>query len=237
MRLKKGDKVEVMNKNDYISGDVVEVFYEYTWRTATILKVWESKRGIKSKKVFVQGAVVHKQFLVRLHGCSQKLIVQESNIRIKETWRDDKWILSGKISRGVEDVTASKPSTSICYQEKNFQIPQINPMVKNQPRKDSMNILDETIFPESHNYSRSLKRMSTSFNECNGHTRKLRAIEKDGWKQRLAVGPVLEKNPCTTSSSWLLIWDLQKLSATSAQSNNVLEWPQLEAYVSFASKA
>lgn len=67
-------------------------------------------------------------------------------------------------------------------------------MVKNQPRKDSMSILDEPIFPQSHNYSRSLKRMSTSFNEeHNGHSWKLRAIKKDGRKQRLAVGPVLEK--------------------------------------------
>lgn len=66
--------------------------------------------------------------------------------------------------------------------------------MKNQPRKGSKNILDETTKPESHTYSRSIKRKSTSFNEeHNGHTQKLRAVEKNGRKQGLAVGPVLEK--------------------------------------------
>ncbi|KAI3468313.1 hypothetical protein Pfo_024976 [Paulownia fortunei] len=252
MRLKKGDKVEVMNKKEApvswlvaeilsgnghtyrvqydsypglareqmvetvsrkfvrpcpplvqgvencIAGDIVEVFYEYTWKIAAILGVLEGKKEIKNKKIPLQAAAVQNLYLVRLLGCSQELVVDKSNIRMRQTWHGDKWILIGKSSRGGEDVIASKPSTSICYQKMNFQIPQFNGRAEKQPQKDCTNIQDEAAFWDSHIiFSRSLKRMSpygSSIVEAhNGHAQKLRAIEKDGRKQRVVAAPVLEK--------------------------------------------
>ncbi|KAH6760681.1 hypothetical protein C2S52_008664 [Perilla frutescens var. hirtella] len=183
---------------DYVAGDIVEVFYEYAWKTAAILKALQGKRETKkSKKIFLQAAAVQKQYLVRLLGCSLELIVDGSNIRRKQTWHDDKWILFEESSRGPEDVTASKPSTSVCHQNVNFKFTLSNARAMKTPQKNCNNVLDEARFMESHHDSRSLKRASpygSSINEAhNGHTQKLRLIEKDGMKQRLTTAPVFEK--------------------------------------------
>lgn len=96
-------------------------------------------------------------------------------------------------SRGAEDVTASKPSTSICHQNVSFKITLPNTRAKKTPQRNRINILDETRFLESHHDPRSLKRMSpygSSINEA--HNQKLRAIEQGKKKQRVAAVPVFE---------------------------------------------
>lgn len=187
----------VQGVEDFIVGDIVEVFYECAWRAAVILKILQGKREIKSKKISLQAAAVqNRYYLVRLLGGSAEPIVDGSKIRTKQTWHDDRWILFEKSSRGAEDVTASKPSTSICHQSVNFKIPLSNATAK-ITQNNCLNILDESRYVESHHDSRLLKRMSpyaSSINEAqNGHTQKLRAIEKDGRKQRLPVAPEFEK--------------------------------------------
>ncbi|KAL0297326.1 UNVERIFIED_CONTAM: hypothetical protein Sradi_6784700 [Sesamum radiatum] len=72
-----------------IAGDIVEVFYEYSWKIAAILK---------------------------------ELVIDRSDIRMRQTWHDDKWILMGKSSQAGDDVISSKPSTSNCCAEMNFQM-------------------------------------------------------------------------------------------------------------------
>ncbi|KAK6158889.1 hypothetical protein DH2020_006203 [Rehmannia glutinosa] len=177
------------------AGDLVEVFYEYTWMMATILRVLKGKKETKSKKIPLQGAAVQHGYLVRLLGCSQELIVDELNIRMRQIWCDDKWILIGKSSRGGEDIIASKPTTSIYHQKMNFQIPLINARAENQSQNDCMN--QDAFLEADMIFSRSLKRMSpygSSVVEAhNGHAKKLRAIQKDGRKQRMVAAPVLEK--------------------------------------------
>ncbi|KAL2236938.1 uncharacterized protein LOC105164835 [Sesamum indicum] len=178
---------QVPGVDNCIAGDIVEVFYEYAWKIAAIVKVLRCKKECKSKKI---------QYLVRLLGCSQELIVDESNIRIRQTWQDDKWHLIGKSSQGREDVIASKPSTS--NPKIRFPVPQLNARAKKQPQRNSVNIQDEAPCWESHMISsRPLKRMSaygSSIIEAhNGHIQKLRAIERDGRKHRLVSTPVLEK--------------------------------------------
>ncbi|KAK4435793.1 hypothetical protein Salat_0742800 [Sesamum alatum] len=177
----------VQGVDNCIAGDIVEVFYEYAWKIAAILKVLGCKKESKSKRI---------RYLVRLLGCSQELIVDESNIRIRQTWQDDKWNLIGKSSQGGEDVIASKPSTS--NQKTRFPVPQLNERAAKQPQRSSANIQDEAPGWESHMISsRPLKRMSpygSSIIEAhNGHIQKLRAIERDGRKHRLVSTPVLEK--------------------------------------------
>ncbi|KAL8063513.1 hypothetical protein ABFX02_01G031000 [Erythranthe guttata] len=174
-----------------IVGDIVEVFYEYAWRVATILRIIDGKIEIRNK-------IHQNRYLVRLHGSSRELIVDESIVRTRQTWHNDKWIMMGKSFYGGEDAIANNPSTSFCYQKMNSHIPQFNGRARKQPQNDHVNIQNKAAYRESHmNSSRSLKRISpysSSVIEAhNGHAQKLRGIDKDGRKQRVVVTPVLEK--------------------------------------------
>ncbi|KAL3616120.1 hypothetical protein CASFOL_040414 [Castilleja foliolosa] len=240
MRLKKGDKVEVKNKDDApifwrtarilssnghtyrvqydsfpgmarkqmveivlskfvrpvapavpgvescIAGDIVEVFYECTWKMAAIVRVLEGKKKNRSSKKIVG---VDKRYLVRLLGCSREIVVCDSTMRMRQIWHEGKWVLIEKSSRGGDDViTSNNPSTSIYHHKTNFQIPQINARAEKKPR----NNLEEPVFFESGTiHSRSLKRMtpygSSIVEAHNGHAKKLRAVEENGKKQREKV--------------------------------------------------
>ncbi|KAL1532434.1 hypothetical protein AAHA92_32445 [Salvia divinorum] len=186
----------VQRVEDYVAGDVVEIFYEYSWKAAAILNVLQGKRGTTSKKIPLRAAAFQKRYLVRLLGCSMESVVDGSNIRTKQTWHGGKWVRCEKSSRGAEDVTTSRPSTSICHQNINFKIPLPKARAKKTPPSNCINILDESRFMESHHDSRSIKRMSpygSSVNEAHDMpSQKLRAIERDGRKQRLAAAPVFE---------------------------------------------
>lgn len=63
-----------------VAGDIVEVFHGISWKLATILKVLHGY-----------------QYLVRLLGCSQELIVKRTNIRMRQRWHDDKRIVMPKV--------------------------------------------------------------------------------------------------------------------------------------------
>ncbi|KAL9660566.1 hypothetical protein QQ045_025382 [Rhodiola kirilowii] len=75
--------VEVTN---WVSGDIVEVFDNFSWKLGTILK------GLGRKRV-----------LIELHGSLVNLIVSMDEIRFRHSWEDDKWIRMGKRSTNCED--------------------------------------------------------------------------------------------------------------------------------------
>ncbi|CAI9771704.1 unnamed protein product [Fraxinus pennsylvanica] len=157
-----------------VAGDVVEVFQGISWKLATILKVLHGY-----------------QYLVRLLGCSQELIVKGTNTRMRQTWHDDKWIVLPKGSRGCENEKASKLSISNYDQ-------QFNAGAKSQTKRDCLITQNDSKFRESPLVSsRSLKRMSpycSSIIEVhNGHAQKIRAIEKDDRRHRVVASPALEK--------------------------------------------
>lgn len=83
----------VQGVEHFVAGEIVEVFYEHAWKTAAILNVLKGRRETTSKKSSLQ-----KRYLVRLLGCSAELIVDGSNIRTKQTWQDNKWILFENVS-------------------------------------------------------------------------------------------------------------------------------------------
>lgn len=179
-------------------GDIVEVFHDYAWKVAVILKIMEGRKEAKSKKIPVQASAGRKQYYVRLIGNSQELVVNGLNIRMRHAWQDDKWILIGKNSWIMEDATGNKLSTSNCYLQKNGQSVQFNGRARNQPQNNCTNANDEAGFVESNMISsRSQKRMSpygsSAVETHNGHAKKLRVLEKDGKKQRVVTAPVLEK--------------------------------------------
>ena len=66
---------------DWAVGDVAEVFNVGSWRMAMILKVL--------------GGDYH---FVRLLGSSEKFRVHKSNIRVRQVWQDDKWVVIRKVS-------------------------------------------------------------------------------------------------------------------------------------------
>ncbi|CAA3003986.1 Hypothetical predicted protein [Olea europaea subsp. europaea] len=164
------------------SGSIVEVFDDCSWKIAMILKVLNGD-----------------QYLVRLLGCSQELIINRSNARMRQTWYNDKWILMGQGSRGCDgDGKVSRLLTSEYYQKMRFQGPGVNAMDKNQAQKYGMHIQSDAGVRESHLVSsRSLKRMSpycSSVIEANnGHVQKMRAIEKEETKNMVVSGPIIEK--------------------------------------------
>lgn len=66
--------------DNWNSGDVVEVFQNFSWKMATVLKVFGKNH-----------------ILVRLLGSSLEFQVSKFDIRVRQSWQDDKWIIVGKV--------------------------------------------------------------------------------------------------------------------------------------------
>ncbi|KAL2929440.1 DUF724 domain-containing protein 6 [Bienertia sinuspersici] len=78
----------------WVSGDVVEVFHNFSWKMATVLKVF-----------------VHNCLLVRLLGSAIELKVNKFDVRARLCWQDGEWILIGKASNNCEDMRFRFPSS------------------------------------------------------------------------------------------------------------------------------
>lgn len=66
---------------NWAPGDVVEVFDSFSWKMAIVSKV-----------------LGRKYFLVRFLGSSCEFRVSRSDIRLRQSWQDDEWIVIGKVS-------------------------------------------------------------------------------------------------------------------------------------------
>ncbi|EYU29234.1 hypothetical protein MIMGU_mgv1a018882mg [Erythranthe guttata] len=180
MRFKVGDGLEVMNRKEvlvprhtkkvtpgiasdriagksYIAGDIVEVFYQNTWRIAVILNILVLRKKNKFQN----------QYLVRLLGaCSQDLVIDRSNIRMRQACHDDKWMLMKKVSQ--------------------FKV-----MGRNRSKKDCR--IQEAHVISSRSLKR-MSPFGSSIVEAH-NAQKRRAVEKEGsmLKHRVVATPVLEK--------------------------------------------
>ncbi|KZV22514.1 hypothetical protein F511_09036 [Dorcoceras hygrometricum] len=173
----------VQGLENCVSGDIVEVFYQFSWHISAIVKIMVSKRGNTNNKVYRADAVFQNKYLVRIIGSSKELVVDQSNIRLRQTWHQGKWILMVKTSQKCEEKRATKPSTSNCYQKMNFQVPLSNacPTTQKDFVHDNLGVRKSPAFS-----ARSLKRKSPNRDSLaeahNGHVCKFRAVEKDGQK-------------------------------------------------------
>ncbi|XP_051119294.1 uncharacterized protein LOC127243362 [Andrographis paniculata] len=178
------------------AGDIVELFHENSWKPAVILKIMEKKEGNR-RKIHLLDETFRKWYLIRLLGSSHELVVNRRNLRIRQAWCGGKWIVMGKGSEAEKEVVASKPSTSNCYRKKIFQASQQIARAEYQSKRYFKDNQDDAMLGESSLVSsRSLKRRnsrSTVVEAQNGRAQKLRAIEKEGMKQRVPSAPLYEK--------------------------------------------
>lgn len=84
---------------NWVSGDIVEVFDNFCWKMAAISKVLRKKC-----------------FLVRLLGSLQEFKVNKSYLRPRFNWQDGKWVVSGKGSRDCGNHKHSEQSALMCNQ-------------------------------------------------------------------------------------------------------------------------
>nr|XP_017255141.1 PREDICTED: uncharacterized protein LOC108224893 isoform X2 [Daucus carota subsp. sativus] len=156
----------IQRVDSWVSDDVVEVFDDVMWRTAII----SSARGSYCN--------------VRLLGSSYKFRVHISNIRIRQSWKNDKWLLMDKGWANSGELELSQLSTSDCYQKMTYQAAQTNAAVKKQRKFNLSAAAQNSGARDSHiAYSRTLKRASpycSSLIQANsGNLKKFRTAEKE----------------------------------------------------------
>ncbi|CAI8610257.1 unnamed protein product [Vicia faba] len=146
---------------NWTPGEIVEVYQNFSWKMATVLKV-----------------LGKKCISVRLVGSSLEFQVSKFDIRVRQSWQDDKWFVVGKGSASCDNGkrfsaqlqkidTKTKLSASIYY----------------QPEKKELNNLESR--PVSF---KSLKRGRHSQVEAYAEPLpKLRAIENEGRCYRARV--------------------------------------------------
>ncbi|KAB2024125.1 hypothetical protein ES319_D06G065600v1 [Gossypium barbadense] len=168
--------------DNWVPGDVVEVFDNFSWKMATILAILEKK-----------------YVLVRLLGSSLEFRVSKFDIRVRQSWQDNEWVVIGKGSGSCVDVKHGENSTLRCKQNSSSQfqntIRRTNRHVRDEcgPVNTKVNYRDSVIAS-----SKTLKRGCYSQVEAHAAAgQKLRAVERNERLYRLvAANPsVLEQKP------------------------------------------
>ncbi|TKY54901.1 EMSY 1 [Spatholobus suberectus] len=148
-------------------GDVVEVFQNFSWKMATVLKV-----------------LGKNYILVRLLGSSLEFQVSKFDIRVRQSWQDDKWIIVGKGSASWEN--RKRSSTQL---QKTATKTKLSGSTYYHPEKKKLSILESQ--PVSF---KTLKRGSHSQVQAYAEPPlKFRALENEGRCHRARV-----RNPPTS---------------------------------------
>ncbi|XVF49278.1 hypothetical protein PTKIN_Ptkin03bG0255800 [Pterospermum kingtungense] len=160
---------------NWFPGDVVEVFDNFSWKMATVLRSLE------------------KQYiLVRLLGSSLEFKVSKYDIRVRQSWQDNEWVVIGKGSGNCENGKLGENYQNYSSEFQNT-IGRRNRHVKGGCGhvNEKVNYRESVIAS-----SRTPKRLCYSQVEAHaGAGQKLRAVEKEGRLYRLvAANPsVLEQ--------------------------------------------
>lgn len=147
-------------------GDVVEVFQNFSWKMATVLKV-----------------LGKNYILVRLLGSSLEFQVSKFDIRVRQSWQDDKWIIIGKGSASCENRKHSSAQL-----QKRAAKTKLSSSTNYHPEKKKPSILESQLVS-----FKTLKRRSHSQVEAYAEPPpKFRALENEGRCHRARV-----RNPST----------------------------------------
>ncbi|KAG6718749.1 hypothetical protein I3842_04G168500 [Carya illinoinensis] len=153
---------------NWVAGDVVEVFDNFSWKMATVSQV-----------------LGDNYFLVRLLGSSLKLEVFRLDLRVRQSWQDDKWVVIGKGSGNFEDVKGDKNRILKCKLNLRSRVENPNTRMNVRVKEDCFPVKNRVTFQESHDVSsKTLKRGSAYCHSqaelCTRVAQKFRAIEKEG---------------------------------------------------------
>lgn len=113
---------------DWVPGDVVEVFHNFSWKMATVLKVlgWN-------------------HLLVRLLGSAIELKASKHDVRARLCWQDSEWIVIGKASSKCEDLRLRLPSS----RKDNAVLQKVDTIIRRQIRGDYVSTRDNERILES----------------------------------------------------------------------------------------
>lgn len=66
--------------DNWVVGDVVEVFHNLSWRMAKVVEVMDENN-----------------YLVRVLGLCKVFRAHKSHLRVRQCWQDEKWFMIGKV--------------------------------------------------------------------------------------------------------------------------------------------
>lgn len=153
---------------DWVSGDLVEVFHNSSWKLATISKV-----------------VGKKYVLVRLLGSSREHKVSKFDVRFRQFWQDDQWTVIGKGSKNYDNGKHDEILNLEDNQNPSFQIQKTNTRINPHVNGHCFPVTNKLSFQESHfASSRTLKRSSpycsSQVDAYAGTPHKIRVVENEG---------------------------------------------------------
>ncbi|KAG7567747.1 ENT domain [Arabidopsis thaliana x Arabidopsis arenosa] len=135
------------------AGELVEVLDNISWKTATVL---EELSG--------------RYYVVRLLGSKAELTVHKVNLRARQSWQDEKWVMIGKVSCSV------KSSTLTGSDEQQNLKPLLNSVVPQETGVASLRVLKRPSPCDS----------AESAESCTRSPKKIRSLEEEGHQHRFA---------------------------------------------------
>ncbi|CAH2077221.1 unnamed protein product [Thlaspi arvense] len=126
------------------TGELVEVLDNFSWKAATVR---EEIRG--------------KYYVVRLLGTPEELTFHRRNLRVRQSWQDERWVAIGKMSGSLKSSTLTGSDVHQKLQ------PQMNSILPHEPSVVSVRVLKR---PSPHNWSECAE-------SCTGNPKKIRSLE------------------------------------------------------------
>ncbi|CAN6819434.1 hypothetical protein Bca4012_007807 [Brassica carinata] len=126
------------------SGELVEVLDDFSWKAATVR---EELSG--------------KYYVVRLLGTPAEFTFHKANVRVRQSWQDERWLAIGKISGSAKSSTLTGPDLYRKLQ------PQMKGILLREPSVVSPRVLKR---PLPHNWSECAESYTAK-------TKKIRSLE------------------------------------------------------------
>ncbi|KAJ0247380.1 ENT domain-containing protein [Hirschfeldia incana] len=126
------------------SGELVEVLDDFSWKAATVR---EELSG--------------KYYVVRLLGTTAEFTFHRANVRVRQSWQDERWVAMGKVSGSGKSSTLTGPDLQRKLQ------PQMKSVLPREPSVVSPRVLKR---PLPHNWTECAESYT-------GNLKKIRSLE------------------------------------------------------------